>query len=225
MKHIVKHFYSYIVLIINCFFPRFRARNTLFWNIKIGGRRVVRLKNAYLHKTRINVSGRQHKIFIKGSIYNSEINVYGMNNRIMIGESCDVHDANITLRGNNLLFYIGKNSRIGGGRFIVMGQSNKIVIGTNCMLSDQLELWNTDSHPICDMDMNVINPSAPIIIKNSVWIGAHVTVLKGITIGEGAIIGMNAVVTRDVQSQSVCVGNPARVVRSNVTWKREFITV
>ena len=226
MKHIIKHIYTYILVVFNVFFPKFIIQNTLLWGVKISRREKaeIELKNAYLHKTKIQLSGQKHKISIEGAIYNSVIDVHGTNNRLIFDEKSEIHDATIILRGNDLLLHIGKHSRMGGGRIIVMGQSNQITIGMNCMLADHLQIWSTDSHPIYDVDMNIINPSSPIIMNDGVWIGSCATVLKGVTIGEGAIIGMNAVVTRDVPPHSVCVGNPARVVKSNVTWRREYIS-
>jgi acetyltransferase-like isoleucine patch superfamily enzyme len=225
MKHIVKHIYTFLLLIRNVFCSRFIARNTLFWDVRITGRGDLKLTNSYLHKTRIHLSGTNHAIAVEGGIYNSVINVFGTNNRLVFCEGSNVHNAEIIVRGDNLLFYIGQFSAIGGGRFVVMGQSNSIEIGSNCMLADQLEIWSTDSHPIFDADMQIINPSAPVVIRQKVWIGARTTVLKGVTIGEGAIIGMNSVVTRDIPPYSVSVGNPAKVVKTDVFWKREYISV
>jgi len=54
---------------------------------------------------------------------------------------------------------------------------------------------------------------APVTIGSKAWIGFGVSVLKGVTIGEGAVLGARAVVTRDVPAYSVVAGNPARVVR------------
>jgi galactoside O-acetyltransferase len=55
--------------------------------------------------------------------------------------------------------------------------------------------------------------AAPIVIGDRVWIGFDVVILKGVTIGEGAVIGARSVVSRDVEPYTVVAGNPARVVR------------
>lgn len=55
--------------------------------------------------------------------------------------------------------------------------------------------------------------SAPIIIKDGVWIGSGARVLKGVTVGEGAIIASNSVVTKNVDAYSVVAGNPAKKVK------------
>lgn len=227
MKALVRHIYTLVLLVYNVFFTKFAARKSIFWAVKICNKEKgeVVFKHAYLHKTKITLSGQKHKISVEGEIYNTVIEVYGTNNKIVFDEGIQIHNATIILRGNDLLLYIGKDSRMGGGRIIIMGQSNRITIGKECMLSDHLQIWSSDSHPIFDADMNIINPSLPIIIHDNVWIGSCVTVLKGVTIGEGAIIGMNSIVTRDVPSHSVCVGNPARMIRSNVSWRREYISI
>ncbi|MCB9159898.1 MAG: CatB-related O-acetyltransferase [Caldilineaceae bacterium] len=53
----------------------------------------------------------------------------------------------------------------------------------------------------------------PVRIEDDVWIGARAIILPGVTIGQGAIIGAGAVVTKDVPAYAVCAGNPARVLR------------
>lgn len=55
---------------------------------------------------------------------------------------------------------------------------------------------------------------APVILKKRCWIGFNASILKGVTIGEGAIVGAGTVVTKDVEPYTVVAGNPARVVRS-----------
>lgn len=54
----------------------------------------------------------------------------------------------------------------------------------------------------------------PILIKRRSWIGFNATILKGVTVGEGAIIGAASVVTRDVPPYTVVAGNPARIIRT-----------
>jgi acetyltransferase-like isoleucine patch superfamily enzyme len=60
----------------------------------------------------------------------------------------------------------------------------------------------------------MLGQSKPIILEDDVWLGARVIVLKGVTIGQGAVIGAGSVVTRDIPPHSVAVGQPARVVKT-----------
>ena len=57
--------------------------------------------------------------------------------------------------------------------------------------------------------------AAPIIIEDDVWIGHNSTILKGVKIGKGAIIGSNSVITKNVEANTINVGNPVRVLNSN----------
>ena len=59
-----------------------------------------------------------------------------------------------------------------------------------------------------------------ISIGNEVWIGNRAMILKGVTIGNGAVIAADSVVTHDVPAYSVVAGNPAKVIKENVVWKK-----
>jgi acetyltransferase-like isoleucine patch superfamily enzyme len=63
--------------------------------------------------------------------------------------------------------------------------------------------------PLCERGF----VTAPVLVGRNVWVGARATILKGVTIGDDAVIGAGAVVTRDVPARAVAVGVPARVIR------------
>ena len=71
-----------------------------------------------------------------------------------------------------------------------------------------------DAHRI-DGKLNVF----PVIIGNHVWIGTRVTILKGVSVGEGFIIGAGSIVTHDVPAHCMVAGNPARVIKIDVSWE------
>jgi len=89
-----------------------------------------------------------------------------------------------------------------------------IEIGEDCILADRIY--------VCDFDHQYADPAVPIrkqgIVKSPVriapdcWIGEKATVLRGVTIGRGSVIGAQTVVNRDVPPLSVAVGNPVRIV-------------
>lgn len=56
--------------------------------------------------------------------------------------------------------------------------------------------------------------ASPIIIEDDVWIGADVTILPGVRIGKGSVIGAKSVVTKDIPSNVIAAGNPCQILRA-----------
>lgn len=128
---------------------------------------------------------------------------------------------------------IGNNVHIGGANMICR---NKIEIHDNVTMAWGITLYDHNSHSVfweerkndniqCYQDYidyngnNLVNKdwtnviSKPIVIESKVWVGFDVTILKGVTVGEGAVIGAKSVVTKDVEPWAVVAGNPAKVVK------------
>lgn len=89
--------------------------------------------------------------------------------------------------------------------------AENIVIGNQCMFANNFVLVDHD-HDRKDGKILKELVSAPVKIGNNVWCGANVTVLKGVTIGDGAVIAAGSVVNRDVAAYSVVAGVPARKI-------------
>ena len=92
----------------------------------------------------------------------------------------------------------------------------KITIGHHVLISHDVTLMDTDSHYIEQEGFEV---TKPIKIGDHVWIGTKATILKGVTIGNGAIVAAGALVTRDVPPHALVAGVPARVIKENVRWR------
>lgn len=127
---------------------------------------------------------------------------------------------------------IGNHTYIGGGTFI---SHSKIEIGDNVTIAwggfvydhdshslnfmqrrkdidDEIECIRANKNIVLSKNWSCVN-SKPIKICNDAWIGMNVTILKGVTIGQGAIVGACSVVTKNVPAWSVVAGNPAKVVK------------
>ncbi len=114
---------------------------------------------------------------------------------------CD-YGYNIEIREN---FYSNHNLIILDGAKVTFGDN--VFIAPNCCFS-------TAGHPIDFEQRNEgLEFAYPIVVKDNVWIGAGVTVLPGVTIGENSIIGAGSVVNRDIPPNVIAVGNPCRVMR------------
>ena len=184
----------------------------------------VSLDHSIIKQTKIRIDGKGNHINIaQGYLWKCSIHLTGNDNEITIAPHTKLNLTQIVLRGNGCRISIGEGSTFGSAYIVCMGQGNSIDIGTECMFAENIEVWNTDSHPILDTDGNILNPSKPIRIGNHVWCGKRTTILKGVTIGDGSIIGMGAVVTHDIAPHSLCTGIPARVLRTDIDWQRQFI--
>jgi maltose O-acetyltransferase len=89
----------------------------------------------------------------------------------------------------------------------------EVKIGNNCMIGPNVGIY-TASHSIEPMDRNKSGYAIPIYIGDDVWIGGSCTILPGITIGDNSIVAAGSVVTKDVPSNTVVAGNPAKVIKS-----------
>ncbi|WRT66079.1 uncharacterized protein IL334_003032 [Kwoniella shivajii] len=90
-----------------------------------------------------------------------------------------------------------------------------IKIGTRTMFGPNVQVL-TPSHPISPEERNGLQGrewAIPVSIGNDCWIGAGVTICPGVTIGDGCTVGAATVVTKDIPSRSVVVGNPGRVIK------------
>ncbi len=109
----------------------------------------------------------------------------------------------------------GMNIRLGDNVFINSGccfqDQGGIFIGDNALIGHQVVIatLNHATDPSRRGDMI----AAPVHIGNNVWIGAHATILPGVTVGDGAIVAAGAVVTKDVPPKSVVGGVPARILK------------
>jgi acetyltransferase-like isoleucine patch superfamily enzyme len=89
-----------------------------------------------------------------------------------------------------------------------------VTVGDGVIIASGVVLRDSDDHPIDGRRM-----TAPIVVEDHVWLGMRAMVLKGVTIGHGAIVAAGAVVTRDVPPETLVAGVPATVKRKGVTWE------
>ncbi len=125
----------------------------------------------------------------------------------------------------------GKNINIEHGAFFASGRDIEIGdnsgLGLNCRVTGPLKIGNdvmmgpdvmifTQNHRNDRLDIPMrlqTDPKKPVVIEDDVWIAARVTILPGVTVHKGSILGAGAVVTKDVPEYAIAGGNPARVIR------------
>jgi acetyltransferase-like isoleucine patch superfamily enzyme/glycosyltransferase involved in cell wall biosynthesis len=111
--------------------------------------------------------------------------------------------------------YAGGHLEIGSGVFINYGASlsahDHVQIGDGSQIGSYAIMMDNDYHKVGQLDATP--DSAPIILGKNVWLGVRVVVLKGVTIGDNAVIGAGSVVTKDVPANCLAAGVPAKVIR------------
>jgi acetyltransferase-like isoleucine patch superfamily enzyme len=90
---------------------------------------------------------------------------------------------------------------------------DRVSIGANCAIAWDVHVTDSDQH-VLDGKPHI----APITIGDRVWIGARSTILKGVTIGDGAVVAAGSLVTRDVPAGALVAGAPASVRKLSVIW-------
>lgn len=129
----------------------------------------------------------------------------------------DSYQANNDIQHFTPEIKIGSNCHFGAFNHITA--INSIEIGDNLLTGKNVTITD-NSHGSTDFEHLSIEPilrplvsKGPVKIGNNVWIGDKATILPNVTIGDGAVIAANAVVTKDVPAYSVVAGNPAKIIK------------
>lgn len=191
----------------------------------------IRLNKILKRYSESYLIGKSTKLMTNFNITMSNRNC--VNKRIIIGSN-SLLDCNLIFEKETGKIVIGNRTYIGGGTNLISIKSieigDDVTIAWGCTIYDHNShsiYWNERKNDtiqsikdlenngdfIRNKNWNVVK-SAPIKINNKVWIGFDVVILKGVTIGEGAVIGARSVVTKDVPPYTVVAGNPARVVKT-----------
>lgn len=199
---------------------------------------------SWLHGTRFLIRGsghtiRRHNAILRGT----KIEIYGKNCRFTIGPGARLWDCSIPLVGDESELSIGADCRLRrarlssedpGSRLLIGEQTSMtgatlvsqegrlLQVGKDCMIAQNAELRNSDSHAIYDATSGVrINPPGDVILGHHVWIGLGASIFKGARIGDGSIIGARAIVTGAIPPDCIAYGGPASPRRTGIRWARD----
>jgi acetyltransferase-like isoleucine patch superfamily enzyme len=120
---------------------------------------------------------------------------------------------------------VGENVYIGDD--CILSCMQQIEVGNLVMLAHGVQVFDNDSHPLdaTSREQDYLTlvgrlpgsrqpiARAPIIIGERVWIGFNAAIMKGVTLGDGAVIAAMSVVTKDVPAWTMVAGNPARIIK------------
>lgn len=189
---------------------------------------------------------RNNQIKLKSKLVRIKSDIIGQDNEIKVGENCLIDNLQISIRGNNnkiiikekcnigpdcIMLIEGSNCLIEIGAYVSMTRlirlicqenNRKIIIREDCMLANNIVLRTSDSHPIfiCGSKDRINNPE-DIIIGKHVWIAPNTKIMKGAKIGGGSIVGSDTTITREYPNNTLIIGRPAKIIKTDIEWTRE----
>lgn len=142
---------------------------------------------------------------------------------LSIGSNSNI-EGSLVMEQSSARITIGSRTHIGGGTLLAAAQS--IDIGDDVLIAFEALVMDHNSHSLTfrerqrDVQDWIAGQKdwskvaiAPVRISDKAWIGVRAIILKGVTIGEGAVVGAGSLVTSDVPAWTIVGGNPARVIR------------
>jgi acetyltransferase-like isoleucine patch superfamily enzyme len=149
-----------------------------------------------------------------------------------IGTNSNI-EAHLVFETGSAVIRIGSRTHVGGGTLI--DAAKEIEIGDDVLVAFDVLIMDHNAHSLVfDERKNDVRDwihgrkdwsnvqKKTVIIRNKAWIGARAIITKGVTVGEGAIVGAGSVVTRDVPSWTIVGGNPASVIRELTPQERRL---
>lgn len=130
---------------------------------------------------------------------------------VSFGERC-ILDRSLTIESEGVL-KVGDRTIF--GHHCTVAAVESVEIGEDCLIAEMVSIRDHD-HCFDRTDVPIRDQGsikAPVRIGNNVWLGSKVTVVRGVSIGDNAIVGANSVVTKDIPANAIAVGAPAKVVR------------
>lgn len=142
---------------------------------------------------------------------------------LVIGSNCTLHGAAFGFYGSGGRIELKDRVYINAypwaqTKFFVSDHA-AIRIGSDCLFSNTIDVATTDWHRIYDSEGNVLNPDKDVQIGMHVWCGRKVTICKGVSIPDHAVIGACSIVTKPFEEKDVVIaGNPAEIKKRGVRW-------
>lgn len=210
--------------------PSYWKKSNIY--LKGGNNKVTLGKNVFMRNSKIKLFGSA-VLEIEDGVYMEGCSLMIKDSYVRLGRNTEMMKVGIYAYDKSRLD-IGANSTL-TGEFdlkdgaeitakklwctwppLVAAKGGKITLG-DCGLADTV-IYNTDYHPIYDFSGKRINPDKDVVIEDNVWVGRKTTILKGVTVGNGSILGFGCIVNKDVPPHCIVAGQPAKVVKEKVVW-------
>lgn len=186
---------------------------------------VLQADGVVFDSVELDIIGNDNTIVIgPGSRFNNvRFRVRGDGHRIEFGPNCRVSRGGVFwFEDDGCRLQVGRNTSMVEAHIAVTEPGSSIVIGEDCMFANDIDIRTGDSHSVIDPASGErLNHAADVVIEDHVWIAPHVVVLKGVRIGRDSVVATGAVVTKSFGPGVILGGNPASVIKSGISWKRE----
>lgn len=174
----------------------------------------------------VEIFGSGNKIDFGANLKAADLNIYirGNNNKIIIGDDCRfIKGGDLWIEDDGCEIIIGDSTSFVSTHLAATESKSKILIGKDCMFAYDIDVRTGDSHSILDAGTGKrINYAKDVNIGNHVWVAAHVRILKGVNVLDNCIVGTGSVVTKSYgKSNVIYAGNPAKVIKENISWTRD----
>jgi acetyltransferase-like isoleucine patch superfamily enzyme len=189
---------------------------------------IADLHELNFHKTKQIIQDFSNTATYNSAVFYVESEIHNMQNdksKIVVGDNTHVRGI-LIVKAYGGKIEIGENCYVGDHTRIWSGES--VWIGDNVLISHNVNIIDTNSHEVDEIEransyINLLKNGSPIdkgsiltgpiVIHDHAWISFNVIILKGVTVGKGAIVAAGSVVTKDVPSYSMVAGNPAKIVK------------
>ena len=211
-------------------------------------KRMYRMEGMLSHNVILMEHPKENVVKIgKGRMRRAKITIYGTGNTLIIEDGFNINHLELLIRGSHNVVHIGKcfelnyntdhgplylsakddrntirlgnNIHVRGSAEIVCMEGTSLVIGDNFGMSNETIIRTGDGHRILDRDGTRSNPSRSIKIGNDCWLARRGVILKGVELKDYTIVGTAALVTKKYDHGNIVLGgNPAKIIKENVTW-------
>lgn len=191
-----------------------------------GKQNVIRYGNSILSSVCFDIKGDRNHIEVQDGCLLNGVTFFirGDDHRIRIGKGCRFN------RGGSLWFedhscslIIGDGTTFEDVHIAVTEPGSKVEIGEDCMFAYDIDIRTGDSHSIIDAKSNKrVNFAEDIHIGKHVWVAAQSILLKGVSILDDSVVATGSVVTKRFEEKGVVIaGNPAEIVKRQISWMRK----
>ncbi|WDY56680.1 acyltransferase [Pseudomonas sp. PSKL.D1] len=194
-------------------------------SISVGSSSKIHVDCAVEFKKFHNGSGGDNNLVQIGDNCNIrllKVSIQGIGNKLIIGDNCKLNGAlNIGIIGTNRTVTIGSNCTINGA--FINCRDEDIVIGNDCLFSNEIKIRSSDAHKIFDAATKeqINSPKSPVTIGNHVWVGQGVFIGKNAAIPDGCVVGTRAVITKKFEEPNCIIGGiGGRVIRQGIYWEQ-----